>query len=96
MADKLPKKSGQGPFIDPLTDVGFKKIFSRESNKDLLIKFLNAIFRGRKTIVDLTYGKNEHVGEGKDEAGVIFDLYCTGDKGEYFIIEMQRAQQEFF
>lgn len=48
-------------YIDLLTDFSFKKIFGTEPNKDLLISFLNEIFKGRKKIVNLVYntpGKN--------------------------------------
>lgn len=85
-----------GVYIDPLTDFGFKKLFGTEPNKDLLIALLNSIFRGRKNIVDLTYNKNEHHGETKDEGAAIFDLTCTGDDGERFIIEVQRGKQGNF
>ncbi len=85
-----------GVYIVPLTDFGFKKLFGIEPNKDLLIALLNSIFRGRKNIVDLTYNKNEHHGETKDEGAAIFDLTCTGDDGEHFIIEVQRGKQGNF
>lgn len=49
-----------GKYIDPLVGFTFKKIFGSEPNKDLLIAFLNEVFRGRKIIIDLTYNKNEH------------------------------------
>ncbi len=48
-------------YIDPLADVAFKKIFGSEPNKDLLISFLNELFRGRKRITDLVYNKNEWI-----------------------------------
>ena len=32
-------------YINPYTDFGFKKLFGTELNKDLLISFLNALFR---------------------------------------------------
>lgn len=83
-------------YIDPLNDLAFKKIFGSDPNKDLLIAFLNEIFKGRKHIVDIVYNKNEHPGELKNEGGVIFDLTCTGDQGERFIIEIQRGKQENF
>jgi len=51
-----------GKYIDPLVDFAFKKIFGSEPNRDLLIAFLNAVFRGRKQIVDLVFNKNEHPG----------------------------------
>jgi predicted transposase/invertase (TIGR01784 family) len=85
-----------GKYIDPLVDFAFKKIFGNEPNKDLLIAFLNEVFRGRKRIVDLVYNKNEHPGDLKDEGAAVFDLLCTGDNGERFIIEVQRARQGYF
>jgi len=44
----------------------------------------------------LVYNKNEHPGDLKDEGSAIFDLLCTGDNGERFIIEIQRAKQGYF
>ncbi|SFC85058.1 conserved hypothetical protein (putative transposase or invertase) [Parapedobacter composti] len=85
-----------GTYIDPLTDFAFKKLFGSEPNKDLLIDFLNGVFRGRKHIVDLVYNKNEHPGETVNEGGAIFDLTCTGNDGEQFIIEVQRGKQGNF
>ena len=83
-------------FIDPLNDVAFKKIFGSEPNKDLLINFLNEVFRGRKHIADLVYNKNEHHGNGRDDGSVSFDLLCTGIYGEQFIIEVQREKHRNF
>ena len=83
----------QSKYIDITTDYGFKKVFGSDTNKDLLISFLNELFRGRKMIVDLYYSKNEHVGDAEDIGTVIFDLTCTADDGERFIIEVQRTAQ---
>lgn len=101
MPDNNPApKESHGPvpgrYIDPLVDFAFKKIFGNEPNKDLLIAFLNEVFRGRKYIVDPVYNKNEHPGDLKDEGSAIFDLLCTGDKGEQFLIEVQRGKQGHF
>ena len=85
-----------GRYIDPLTDFAFKKIFGSDPNKDLLIAFLNEVFRGRKHIVDLIYNKNEHHGDLKDEGGTIFDLLCTGGNNDQFLIEVQRGRQGRF
>ena len=46
------------PFVDLLLDAGFKHVFGRQKNKDILIAFLNQIIPDR-TIVDLTYNQNE-------------------------------------
>ncbi|MBC7553932.1 MAG: PD-(D/E)XK nuclease family transposase [Taibaiella sp.] len=83
-------------YIDPLTDFGFKRLFGSEPNKDLLIDLLNSIFNGRKHIVSLEYNKNEHPAEIKAEGSAIFDLTCTGEDGERFIIEVQRGRQANF
>jgi predicted transposase/invertase (TIGR01784 family) len=79
-----------------LVDFAFKKIFGSEPNKDLLIAFLNEVFRGQKHIVDLVYNKNEHHGDLKDEGAAIFDLLCTGENGDKFLIEVQRGRQGYF
>jgi predicted transposase/invertase (TIGR01784 family) len=91
-----PKPPITGKYIDPLVDFAFKKIFGSDPNKDLLIAFLNEVFRGRKHIVDLVYNKNEHYGDLKEEGAAIFDLLCTGDNSEQFIIEVQRGRQGRF
>jgi predicted transposase/invertase (TIGR01784 family) len=85
-----------GRYIDPLTDFGFKKIFGSKPNKDLLIAFLNELFKGRKIIHDLVYNQQEKHGPAAFYRKAIFDLTCTGADGETFIIEMQRAEQKFF
>jgi len=84
-------------YINLLTDFGFKRIFADESNKDLLIHFLNSImrFQGIK-IKDITYKNTEFVGEYEQDKKIILDLYCISEKGEHFIIEVQRGEQEFF
>ena len=42
-------------FINPFTDVGFKKIFGQEVSKDLLIDFLNDLLVDEKSITDITF-----------------------------------------
>jgi len=83
-------------YINPFTDFGFKKIFGEEANKDLLIDFLNELLTDKGKIIDLTYLKNEHLGTTELDRKAIFDLYCETDTGEKFIVEMQRAKQDYF
>lgn len=83
-------------YINPFTDFGFKKIFGEEANKDLLIDFLNELLTDKGKIVDLTYLKSEHLGTAELDRKAIFDLYCENEKGEKFIVEMQRAKQDYF
>jgi predicted transposase/invertase (TIGR01784 family) len=83
-------------YINLFTDFGFKKIFGTEINKDLLIDFLNELLKGKEQIADLTYLKNEHLGGSEIDRKAIFDLYCENEKGEKFIVELQKVAQKFF
>lgn len=83
-------------YINPLTDFGFKKLFGSEPNKELLIDFLNQILPERHQIKNLNYSRNEHLGHSDTDRKAIFDLYCTGQSGERFIVEVQKAKQNYF
>ena len=83
-------------YINPLTDFGFKKLFGTEPNKILLINFLNQILPKRHKIKDLSYSKNEQMGLNELDRKAVFDLYCIGESGERFIVEIQKAKQNYF
>ncbi len=83
-------------YINPLTDFGFKKLFGTEPNKNLLIDFLNQILPNDKKVADLTYSSTEELGKTQLDRKAIFDLYCKGKNGERFIVEMQKAKQNYF
>ena len=91
-------------YVNPYTDFGFKKLFGTELNKDLLISLLNALFdrsaqqlpdEPRQVVKDLRYLPTEKL-ESYGERRAIFDVYCEGENGEKFIVEMQKASQDFF
>ena len=84
-------------YINPFTDFGFKKLFGTELNKDLLIAFLNdVILPESKKVQDLTYKSAEFMGQTESDRKAIFDLYCVSASGERFIVEMQKAKQNYF
>ncbi len=84
-------------YINPFTDYGFKKLFGEEPNKDLLLDFLNVLLKEEQgEITDLTYLKSEHLGTSELDRKAIFDLYCENEKGEKFIVELQKTKQNFF
>ena len=84
-------------YINFFTDFGFKKLFGEELNKDILIDFLNELLREEGVqIRDLTYLKNEQLGSLEIDRRAIFDLYCESETGEKFIVELQKARQNFF
>ena len=83
-------------YVNPYTDFGFKKLFGSELNKDLLISFLNALFHGKPEITDLSYMNTEHLGEGIVDRKAVFDVYCQLTDGSRIIVEMQKAEQQYF
>ena len=84
-------------YINPFTDYGFKRLFGEELNKDLLLDFLNELLKEEQgQIVELTYLKTEQLGETDMDRKAIFDLYCENERGEKFIVELQKSKQNFF
>ena len=86
----------QAKYINPYTDFGFKKIFGEEASKPLLIDFLNALLPERNKIIDLTFKNTEQLGLTDIDRKAIYDIYCENDKGEKFIVELQKAKQNYF
>jgi len=94
MEDKVRLKD---KYIDPFTDFGFKKLFGEECNKDLLLDFLNELLHKKEgKIINLTYLKSEQLGRSEEDRKAIFDLHCENERGEKFIVEMQKTKQNFF
>ncbi len=83
-------------YINPLTDFGFKRLFGTEPNKNLLIDFLNVILPTQHQVKDLTYRTTENFGNTALDRKAVFDLYCESEKGEKFIVEMQKAKHNYF
>lgn len=83
-------------YIDAFVDFSFKRLFASDESKPILIGLLNHLFKGRKYITAIEYGKNEYPGENADEGGAVFDVTCTDADGSKFIIEIQRGYQKYF
>lgn len=86
----------QDKYINLLTDFGFKRVFGTEPNKHLLIDFLNTLLPEDRQIRDVTFKNNENIGNTPIDRKAIFDIYCQGENGERFIVEIQKAKQNFF
>ena len=83
-------------YINPYTDFGFKKLFGTEINKDLLMSFLNSFLDTKEAITSVKYLNSERLGDGVGDRRSVFDVYCETEKGEKFIVEMQKAGQRYF
>ena len=47
-------------------------------------------------ITDLTYLNVEHLGANAANRKAVFDVYCETQTGEKILVEMQKAEQEYF
>jgi predicted transposase/invertase (TIGR01784 family) len=83
-------------YLNPFTDYGFKKIFGEEASKPMLMDFLNALLPPSDQIVDLTFKNTEQLGRTDLERKAVYDIYCENEKGEKFIVELQKAKQNYF
>jgi predicted transposase/invertase (TIGR01784 family) len=83
-------------FINPFTDIGFKRIFGQEVSKPVLLAFLNSLLEGERMIVDLKFLDKEQLGISDGDRSLIYDVYCETDTGEHVIVEMQYKYQPYF
>ena len=83
-------------YINPFTNFGFKKIFGEEASKPLLIDFLNALLPNHNKIIDLSFKNTEQLGQTEADRKAIYDIYCENENGEKFIVELQKAKQNYF
>ena len=80
-------------YIDPMSDFGFKKIFS---NEEVMRAFLTDVIEPKVPITRVEFLDKEMPGDIKEEHGVVYDLRCRTADGGYFLVEMQKKAQKFF
>lgn len=81
-------------YVDLLSDAGFKAVFGDESNKGLVIMFINRILNGERVVKDIAFRNNELFKQGPSGKGVRLDLHCVDENGARFVIEMQKARHD--
>ena len=86
----------EGRYINPYTDYGFKYLFGTEPNKEFTLAFINALLQGREVIKSLTLLPLEQLGDTQEDRRAVFDVYCENEQGDKIIIEMQKADQQYF
>lgn len=80
-------------FFKPTHDLTFKKVFTTDENRELLINFINSILAegGDKQISKIEHLHIEDTPLNEDEnKQIILDIYCRDELGEHFIVEMQK------
>ena len=83
-------------FLDPKSDIAFKKLFGDIAHKNILISFLNSVLErieGEK-IVEIIINDPSNVAETPISKTSIVDVRCTDQKNNQYIIEMQVITQK--
>ena len=93
---RLWKRDKAGRYINPYTDYGFKYLFGTEPNKDITLALINALLQGKEVITSLTLLPPEQLGDTMEDRRSVFDVYCENEQGDKIIIEMQKADQQWF
>ena len=83
-------------YINLSTDFGFKIIFGEEASKPLLIDFLNALLPQANKIISLSFKNTEQLGQIEAGTKAIYDIYCENERGQKFIVELQKAKKNYF
>lgn len=88
----------QQKFLNPKTDITFKRIFGLQRNADITIGFLNAILElgGDDVITEVIIQDPTNHPELEGKRRSIVDIRCTDKKNNQYIIEMQVVDQKNF
>ena len=83
-------------FISILSDYGFKATFGNESDTTFLKKALQALIKSPVPIREIEFIKNEMTAITLDSRSGIYDLACTDENNNHFIVEMQLSEYPEF
>ena len=83
-------------FVDPKTDIAFKKIFGSSEHKIVLIEFLNTILELEYLIKDVKILNPYQAPKIKGLRESNLDVRATDQKGHEFIVEMQVEKETSF
>ncbi|MGH7597120.1 MAG: PD-(D/E)XK nuclease family transposase [bacterium] len=78
-------------YIDPTTDFGFKKLFGEEANKDIIMSFITDVLELQTPLAELRFLDKEQLPEIIERRAGVYDLFCTDQTGNHFIVEMQKS-----
>ena len=80
-------------YANILFDNTFKVVVCAPGNEGLLIKNIELLIPGKR-IKSLILRDKENHGLSISDKNSIFDMFCTSEDGEQFIVEMQHAPQK--
>jgi predicted transposase/invertase (TIGR01784 family) len=83
-------------FVDPKTDIAFKKIFGNEAHKNVLIEFLNEMLELEYPIADVSITNSYQPPTIFGLKETALDIKATDTSGRQFIVEMQVEKELAF
>lgn len=83
-------------FLDPRSDIAFKKLFGDTNHKNVLLNFVNTVLDRKKgeLIVDVVFNDPYNARETDKSKLSIVDVRCTDETGKNYILEMQRREEK--
>ena len=83
-------------FLDPKSDMVFKKLFGTIAHKNILMSFLNSVLERAEgeQIIDVVINDPSNVAETPLSKTSIVDVRCTDQRNNQYIIEMQVITQK--
>ncbi len=82
-------------YIDPTTDFGFKKLFGNKTHKELTASFIANVLELEAPLRDIHFEDKEQTPDASDERTGIYDIYCTDDKWNHFLVEINNVRHSF-
>jgi predicted transposase/invertase (TIGR01784 family) len=83
-------------FIPFTSDYGFKVTFGNESNTVFLKRALQALINSPIPIRSISFDKTTFEGRTREGRSGIYDIVCTDEANNHFIVEMQLSDFKFF
>lgn len=83
-------------FVDPTTDIAFKKIFGNEAHKDILIEFLNETLNLEYRIIEIQLLNPYQAPKLEGLKETTLDIKAKDQHGNEFIVEMQVEKETGF
>ncbi len=82
--------------LNPKVDFAFKKLFGSEENKSILISFINSIVSEENKIENIELKNPYNISSYRKGKMSILDIKAVDEKGIWYDIEMQIAEQGFY
>ena len=88
-------RAARNRYANIMYDTAFKQVFGTAANQQLLIDLLECLIPG-KQIAKVRFEDKEIPGFFVGDKKSVFDIFCTTDAGDTFVVEMQLHEQKYF